>query len=70
MPSSTTYEAGAMGPSICILWLVVYSLGALDVWSVDIVVPPMGLQTPSAPSVLPLTPSLGTPMKTGKGYNV
>jgi hypothetical protein len=33
----------------------------LGVWSVDIVVLPMGLQTPSAPSVLSLTPSLGTP---------
>jgi hypothetical protein len=28
---------------------------------VDIVVLPMGLQTPSAPSVLPLTPPLGVP---------
>ena len=28
---------------------------------VDIVVLPMGLQTPSAPSVLPLTPPLGSP---------
>ena len=28
---------------------------------VDIVVLPMGLQTPSAPSVLSLTPPLGTP---------
>ena len=30
------------------------------VWLVDIVVLPMGLQTPSAPSVLPLTPPLGS----------
>jgi hypothetical protein len=30
-------------------------------WLVDIVPPPMGLQTPSAPSVLSLTPPLGTP---------
>jgi hypothetical protein len=30
------------------------------VWLVDIVVPPMGLQTPSVPSVLSLTPTLGT----------
>ena len=29
-------------------------------WLVDIVVPPMGLQSPSAPSVLPLTPPLGS----------
>jgi hypothetical protein len=37
------------------------SLGVLGVWLVDIVVPPMRLQTPSAPSVLSLTPPLGTP---------
>jgi hypothetical protein len=30
------------------------------VWLVDIIVLPMGLQTPSAPSVLSLTPPLGT----------
>jgi hypothetical protein len=30
------------------------------VWLVDIVVLPMGLQTPSTPSVLSLTPLLGT----------
>jgi hypothetical protein len=30
------------------------------VWFVDIVVLPMGLQTPSTPSVLSLTPLLGT----------
>jgi hypothetical protein len=29
MPSSATYAAGAMGPSMCTLWLVVWSLGAL-----------------------------------------
>jgi hypothetical protein len=33
----------------------------LGVWLVDIVVLPMGLQTPSAPSVLPLPPPLGSP---------
>ena len=27
-PSSATYAAGAMGPSMCTLWLVVQSLGA------------------------------------------
>jgi len=37
------------------------SLGVLGVWLVDTVVLPMGLQIPSAPSVLSLTPSLGTP---------
>jgi hypothetical protein len=31
------------------------------VWLVDIVVLPVGLQTPSAPSVLSLTPPLGSP---------
>jgi hypothetical protein len=31
-----------------------------ELWLVDIVVFPMGLQTPSAPSVLSLTPPLGT----------
>ena len=31
------------------------------VWLVDIVVLPMGLQTPSAPSVLPVAPPLGSP---------
>jgi hypothetical protein len=30
-----------------------------EIWLVDIVVPPMGLQTPTAPSVLSLTPPLG-----------
>jgi hypothetical protein len=37
-------------------------MGALGggVWLVDVVVLPMGLQTPSAPSVLSLTPPLGT----------
>jgi hypothetical protein len=30
-------------------------------WLVDIIVLPLGLQTPSAPSVLFLTPVLGTP---------
>jgi hypothetical protein len=32
-----------------------------ELWLVDIIVLSMGLQTPSAPSVLSLTPSLGTP---------
>ena len=32
-----------------------------NVWLVDIVVLPMGLQTTSAPSVLPLTPPLESP---------
>ena len=32
-----------------------------DVWLVDMVVPPVGLQIPSAPAVLSLTPPFGTP---------
>jgi hypothetical protein len=35
--------------------------GGVAAWLVDIVVLPMGLQTPSAPSVLYLAPPLGTP---------
>jgi hypothetical protein len=35
-----------------------------EVWLVDIVVLPMGLQTPSAPSVFSLTPLLGSPCST------
>ena len=45
----------------CILfgwWLIPWELWG--VWLVDIVVPPMGLQTPSAPSVLSITPLLGS----------
>jgi hypothetical protein len=41
--------------------LVSGSSGGERVWLVDIVVLPMGLQTPSTPSVLSLTPLLGTP---------
>jgi hypothetical protein len=40
--------------------LVTGSSGRGVVWLVDIIVPPMGLQTLSAPSVLSLTPLLGT----------
>ena len=40
--------------------LVPESSGGGRVWLVDIVVLPMGLQTASAPSVLSLTPSLGS----------
>ena len=42
-PSSATYAAGAMGPSMCPLWLVVWSLGALGVVVSYIVVPPIEL---------------------------
>ena len=47
---------------LCVLlgwWLSPWELWGI--WLVDIVVLPMGLQTPSAPSVLSLTPPLGTP---------
>ena len=51
---------------MCTHWLVVKSLGVTEhsitggVWMVDIVVLLVGLQNPSAPSVLPLTPPLET----------
>ena len=63
MSSSATYVARAMGPSMCTLWLVVQSLGALGggVWPVDIVAPSMRLRSPSAPSVPSPTPLSGTP---------
>jgi len=58
MPSSATYAAGAIAYSMCPLWLVFYSMGALrwwwKLWMLDIVVLAIGLQTPSAPSVLSL----------------
>jgi len=59
--SFTTYAAGAMGP------LHVYSLvgglvpGSFGGYGWLIVVLPMGFQIPSAPSVLLLTPPLGSP---------
>jgi hypothetical protein len=34
--------------------------GGGEYWLIHIVVPPMGLQTPSAPLVFSLAPSLGT----------
>ena len=58
-PSSATYVAGAMGPSMCTLRLVVpWELWGY--WLIHIVVPPLGLQTPSAPLVLSLAPPLET----------
>jgi hypothetical protein len=56
-PSSATYAAGA-----CVLlgwWLSPWQF--CGVWLVDIAVLPTGLQTPSTPLVLSLTPPLGTP---------
>jgi hypothetical protein len=35
-----------------------------EIWLVDIIVYPMGLQTHSIPSVLTVTPPLGTPLGT------
>jgi hypothetical protein len=42
---------------MCFLWLL---FSPRELWLVHIVVPSMGLQTPSAPWVLSLAPSLGT----------
>jgi hypothetical protein len=47
-----------MDQSMNIVWLVVYSL---EVCMVDIIVLSMALQTPSALSVIHLTPPLGSP---------
>ena len=58
--SSATYAARAIVlPYILLGWW--HSAWEFwEVWLVAIVVLPLGLQTPSAPSVLPLTPPLGT----------
>ena len=45
-----------MGPSMC-----TPQFRPWELWLVDIVVLPLWLQTPSAPSVLSLTPLLGSP---------
>jgi hypothetical protein len=46
----------------CVLFAWWFSPWELwEVWMVDIIVLPMGLQTPSTPSVLSLTPPLGSP---------
>jgi hypothetical protein len=59
--SSATYLAGAMC-SPCVLFGWWFSLWELwGFWLVDIVVLPMRLQTPSAPTVLALTSQLGSP---------
>jgi len=58
MPSYATYALETCVTS-CVLfgwWFSPWELWV--VWLVDIVVLPMGLQTPSAPSVLSLTPQL------------
>ena len=59
--SSVTYPAGAMGTP-CVLfgwWFSPWELWG--VWLVGIVVLPMGMQSPSAPSVLALISPLGSP---------
>ena len=56
-PSSATYVSGAMDPSMYTLWLMVSLLEHGVVQLVDIALP-MGMQPPSAPSVLPLALSL------------
>ena len=55
-PSSATYKAGAMGMYVFFGWW----FSSWELWLVDIFVLPMGLQTPSALSVLSLPPPLGT----------
>lgn len=60
-PSPATYAAGAMGPSMCILWLVVQSPGAprgLTSWHSC---SPNLAATPSVPSVHSQTPALQNP---------
>jgi len=60
MLCSITYAEEVMDPSMCTLWLVVYSqgvLGGLDGWCCS----SYGLKTPPAPSVLSLAPPLGSP---------
>ena len=56
--SFVSYEAGAMSLSMCTLgwWFSPWEL--FGVWLIDIVVFPIGLQSPSATSVLPITPPL------------
>ena len=49
---------GQLGHLLLHMHLETRALGGY--WLVHIVVPPMGLQTPSAPWVLSLAPSLGT----------
>jgi hypothetical protein len=57
--SSATYVSGATSSPSLVDCLVPGS--SEGVWLVDIVVLPIGLQTPSAPLVLHLHPSLGSP---------
>ena len=59
--SSATYAAGAIVqfPLNAGWWFIPWELGGI--WLIEIVVLPVGLQSPSAPSVFPLTLPLGSP---------
>ena len=58
-PSSATYAAGAMGPSMCTFWLVVQSRGALGVLAGWHYCFPHGAAHPLTPSVPSPTPASG-----------
>ena len=58
-PSSATNADGAICPSMCIVGLVYYTNSG-GIWLFDIVVLPKEMQTPSATSILPLAPPLGS----------
>jgi hypothetical protein len=57
----STWSHGPLHVYSLVGGLVPGSWGGGGLWLVDVVVLPMGLQTPSAPSVLPLIPPLGSP---------
>lgn len=58
---SATYAAAAIDPSICTLVMVLVPESYNGIWLVDTVVLPVVLQIPSTPSILSLTPPLGSP---------
>jgi hypothetical protein len=58
MPSSTTHATGAISLIMSILWFSPCELWGF--WLVHIIVPPMGLQNPSAPWVLSSRSFIGT----------
>jgi hypothetical protein len=51
-PSSASYAARDMSPSMCTFWLMVQSWELWGFWPVDTVAPSMGLQTPPPPQLL------------------
>jgi hypothetical protein len=61
-PSSATYVAVAKSPSMHTLWLVISLWELYGIWLVDIVLLPMGLQNPSAPSANFFNYSIGDPV--------